>query len=54
MREAVRQAGKAGRDRRLPGSPHGFHADYRPTYDEAAAKDGWNRCLGWFRQHGVG
>lgn len=33
---------------------HGFHADYRPAYDPAAAKDGWARMLGWFRENGVG
>ena len=37
-----------------PEAGHGFHADYRPSYDEPAAKDGWARCLAWFRQHGVG
>jgi carboxymethylenebutenolidase len=55
MREAVRQAGKAAAELQVyPEAGHGFHADYRPSYDEAAAKDGWTRCLGWFRQHGVG
>ena len=34
-------------------APHAFHADYRPAYREADAKDGWMRCLAWFRQHGV-
>ena len=33
---------------------HGFHADYRPSYREADAKDGWERMLGWFRRYGVG
>ena len=33
---------------------HGFNADYRPTYNEAAAKDGWARMLAWFKDHGVG
>jgi carboxymethylenebutenolidase len=54
MREAVRQAGKAAELQVYPEAGHGVHADYRPSYDEAAAKDGWTRCLGWFRQHGVG
>lgn len=34
-------------------SGHAFHADYRPSYVEADAKDGWNRCLAWFKDHGV-
>ncbi len=36
-----------------PDAPHAFHADYRPSYDKAAAEDGWQRALAWFRQHGV-
>jgi len=36
-----------------PEAPHGFHADYRPSYRRAAAEDGWNRMLAWFRQYGV-
>ncbi|MBB1635367.1 dienelactone hydrolase family protein [Cupriavidus sp. UME77] len=36
-----------------PESGHAFNADYRPSYREADAKDGWQRCLAWFKQHGV-
>jgi len=36
---------------RYPGAEHGFHCDVRPAYNEAAAKDGWNRTLAWFRRH---
>ena len=36
-----------------PGVEHGFHADYRPSYNEAAAKDGWARMLAWFKANGV-
>jgi carboxymethylenebutenolidase len=32
---------------------HAFNADYRPSYVEAAAKDGWTRALAWFKSHGV-
>ncbi|MET3137273.1 carboxymethylenebutenolidase [Undibacterium sp. GrIS 1.2] len=34
-------------------SGHAFHADYRPSYVEADAKDGWMRCLAWFKENGV-
>ena len=34
-------------------SGHAFHADYRPSYNEADAKDGWKRALNWFAKHGV-
>ncbi|SEN62947.1 carboxymethylenebutenolidase [Duganella sp. CF517] len=36
-----------------PNSGHAFHADYRPSYVEADAKDGWGRMIAWFRQNGV-
>jgi carboxymethylenebutenolidase len=36
---------------RYPGAEHGFHCDRRPSYDAAAAKDGWTRTLDWFRRH---
>jgi carboxymethylenebutenolidase len=35
------------------GAQHGFHADYRESYNEEAAADGWARCLAWFRANGV-
>jgi carboxymethylenebutenolidase len=36
-----------------PDTPHGFYADYRPTYRPEAAADAWNRLLTWFEQYGV-
>lgn len=36
-----------------PGVEHGFHADYRDSYNAEAAADGWTRCLAWFRTNGV-
>lgn len=36
-----------------PDAPHAFHADYRPSYREDAAKDGFAKCLAWFKKHGV-
>ena len=34
-----------------PEAGHAFHADYRPSYHEDAAKDGWKRALAWFDLH---
>ena len=36
-----------------PDAGHAFHADYRPSYNEKDAKDGWTRALAWFKSHGV-
>ena len=36
-----------------PGAPHAFHADYRPSYRQQPAEDGWKRCLAWFKANGV-
>ena len=34
-------------------TPHGFNADYRPTYRPEQAKDGWTRMQAWFKKNGV-
>ena len=36
-----------------PDTPHGFHADYRPSYREKQAADGWAQLRDWFRRHGA-
>ncbi len=36
-----------------PDAPHGFHADYRPSYRAEAAMDGWKRLGDWLRKHGA-
>jgi len=36
-----------------PEAQHGFNADYRPSYKEDDAKDGWQQLLAWFRKHGA-
>ena len=54
MRAALAAAKQPSEIVVFPEAPHGFNADYRPSYREAEAKDGWARCLAWFRSHGVG
>jgi carboxymethylenebutenolidase len=59
MREALVKAApknlaaKASRFEIYPDAPHAFHADYRATYREGPAKDGWEKCIAWFKQNGV-
>ena len=50
----ARAAGQAVDVVVYPDAPHGFHADYRPSYREADAKDAWQRAVAWLRTHGVG
>lgn len=54
---AAAQAGNAAAARSTfvvyPDVPHAFHADYRPSYRQAEAQDGWRRGLAWFKTHGV-
>lgn len=55
--EAMRQAlakGKSGSKFIIyPDAEHAFHADYRPSYDEQAAKAGWKELLSWFKRQGM-
>jgi carboxymethylenebutenolidase len=54
MRQALKAAGKTGSEIVVyPGAQHGFLADYRPSYDAVASKDGWARMLAFFKAHGV-
>ena len=54
MRAALKATGNSRAEIVLyPDTPHAFHADYRPSYRQAAADDGWRRCLDWFKRHGV-
>ena len=46
-------AAKASQFVVYPGAPHAFHADYRPSYRQDAAEDGWKRCVAWFKANGV-
>lgn len=53
MKEALARAGNKSVFVVYPNSGHAFHADYRPSYVEADAKDGFARAIAWFRDHGV-
>jgi carboxymethylenebutenolidase len=55
MREALARGGNPTGSEIVvyPGAQHGFHADYRDSYNQAAAEDGWARMLAWLAAHGV-
>ena len=53
MAAACKAAGKTCEIKIYPDTPHGFNADYRPSYRPEAAKDGWAKMLTWFKEHGV-
>ena len=36
-----------------PDTPHGFYADYRPSYRKDEAQNGWQRLQEWFKKYGV-
>jgi carboxymethylenebutenolidase len=47
-------AGKSGSEINVyPDADHGFNADYRPSYNKAAADDAWKKTLDWFKKNGV-
>jgi carboxymethylenebutenolidase len=52
--ETCKAAGKTCDSKVYVEAPHGFNADYRPSYRADAAKDGWDKMLAWFKEHGVG
>jgi len=53
MKSALQKAGKTAEFKIYPGAPHGFHADYRPSYRKDAAEDGWNELQAWFKKYKV-
>jgi carboxymethylenebutenolidase len=60
MKDALAQAGangnaaaKASEFVVYKDAPHAFHADYRPSYRQVPAQDGFQRALAWFNANGV-
>jgi carboxymethylenebutenolidase len=53
MRQALKAAHRKDEIIVYPEAQHGFHADYRASYDPAAAKDGWTRMLDHLRRNGL-
>ncbi|MDW8848174.1 dienelactone hydrolase family protein [Erwinia sp. MMLR14_017] len=53
MRQALHAANAKSEIVVYPEAGHAFNADYRPSYHQESAQDGWQRMLAWFRQYDV-
>ena len=53
MRTALKSANKTAEIVVYPDAPHGFNADYRPTYRKDKANDAWTQMLAWFQKYGA-
>ena len=53
MKKAVKEAKQPSEIVLYPDTHHGFHADYRPTFRQKEAEDGWQKLQEWFKKHGV-
>ncbi len=56
MKEALKGGSAAAKKSEFvvyDGAPHAFHADYRPSYRQQPAEDGFKRALDWFKANGV-
>jgi len=51
MRKALKAQASPSEIIVYPNTPHGFHADYRPSYRKEQAEDGWKRLREWFKEH---
>lgn len=36
-----------------PNADHGFHADYRPSFNKEASEDAWQKVQDWFKKNGA-
>ncbi|HEY7608235.1 MAG TPA: dienelactone hydrolase family protein [Alphaproteobacteria bacterium] len=53
MRGELKKAGGKSMIHVYPDAGHAFNADYRGSYNKAAAEDGWKRMLDWFKANGA-
>jgi carboxymethylenebutenolidase len=53
MREALKPSASKSEIIVYSDAPHGFHADYRPSYRKDDAQDAWAKATAWFKSHGA-
>ena len=53
MRAALKEVKNQSEIVVYPDTPHGFYADYRPSYRKEQADDAWKKMLDWFKKNGA-
>jgi carboxymethylenebutenolidase len=53
MKAALAAAGKTAEFKIFPAAPHGFHADYRPSYRAEPAEAAWKDMAAWLKKYNV-
>jgi carboxymethylenebutenolidase len=53
LKKALEDNKKTAEFKTYPGAPHGFHADYRPSYRKEAAEDAWKQMQAWLKKYDV-
>src|ERR1700755_2366857 len=53
LKKALEDNKKTAEFKIYPDAPHGFQADYRASYRQEAAEDGWNQMQSWVKKYGV-
>ena len=51
IEQELKRYGKSYELHTYENAGHGFFADYRPSYSQEAAVDGWERVFAWFDRH---
>ncbi len=53
MRDELKKGKSKSEINVYPNADHGFHADYRPSYNKEASEDAWKKLQEWFKKNGA-
>jgi carboxymethylenebutenolidase len=53
LQDALKAAKKPSEIVLYPDTPHGFHADYRPSFRKQQSEDGWKKLAAWLKKNKV-
>ncbi len=51
---ALKAAGAPSEIIVFPDTPHGFNADYRPSFRKPVADEAWGKAMAWLKKNGAG